>query len=227
MQIKKRFGYYRWSGFFELTGYPVSSQNDSILNSTVTTEYLAVFDVLFSFPIGRFSKEKLRKEIHWFDQFRHSFFSHCGCRLLSCGYFLKIYHKTRVSCRILQHVIGQRITKNPLFLTGFCTFSDYVGLGLGGDEGDRTPGLGVANAALSQLSHIPNRSKKRCEHIVSLPQCQELLGKQAMLCKRQPKLVLTKSIHFPYTLRHAIIIDILTRSRDLIIWMRRPIHKQT
>jgi hypothetical protein len=24
-----------------------------------------------------------------------------------------------------------------------------------GDEGDRTPGLGVANAALSQLSYIP------------------------------------------------------------------------
>ena len=26
---------------------------------------------------------------------------------------------------------------------------------IGGDEGDRTPGLGVANAALSQLSYIP------------------------------------------------------------------------
>ena len=25
----------------------------------------------------------------------------------------------------------------------------------GGDEGDRTPGLGIANAALSQLSYIP------------------------------------------------------------------------
>jgi hypothetical protein len=25
----------------------------------------------------------------------------------------------------------------------------------GGDEGDRTPGLGVANAALSRLSYIP------------------------------------------------------------------------
>jgi hypothetical protein len=24
-----------------------------------------------------------------------------------------------------------------------------------GDEGDRTPGLGIANAALSQLSYIP------------------------------------------------------------------------
>ena len=26
----------------------------------------------------------------------------------------------------------------------------------GGDEGDRTPDLGIANAALSQLSYIPN-----------------------------------------------------------------------
>jgi hypothetical protein len=33
---------------------------------------------------------------------------------------------------------------------------DFVGLSFGGDEGDRTPGLGVANAALSQLSYIPN-----------------------------------------------------------------------
>lgn len=29
----------------------------------------------------------------------------------------------------------------------------------GGDEEDRTPGLGIANAALSQLSYIPNRKK--------------------------------------------------------------------
>jgi hypothetical protein len=28
----------------------------------------------------------------------------------------------------------------------------------GGDEEDRTPGLGIANAALSQLSYIPERS---------------------------------------------------------------------
>ena len=26
---------------------------------------------------------------------------------------------------------------------------------VGGDEGDRTPDLGIANAALSQLSYIP------------------------------------------------------------------------
>ena len=29
-------------------------------------------------------------------------------------------------------------------------------MGSGGDEGDRTPDLGIANAALSQLSYIPN-----------------------------------------------------------------------
>gem|GEM_PF-6431100 len=36
---------------------------------------------------------------------------------------------------------------------------DFDGSDSGGDEGDRTPGLGVANAALSQLSYIPNRKK--------------------------------------------------------------------
>jgi hypothetical protein len=29
-------------------------------------------------------------------------------------------------------------------------------LKFGGDEGDRTPDLGIANAALSQLSYIPD-----------------------------------------------------------------------
>ena len=29
---------------------------------------------------------------------------------------------------------------------------------IGGDEEDRTPGLGIANAALSQLSYIPTRN---------------------------------------------------------------------
>jgi hypothetical protein len=41
---------------------------------------------------------------------------------------------------------------------------------IGGDEGDRTPGLGIANAALSQLSYIPNLknscSKNVREHIL-------------------------------------------------------------
>lgn len=43
---------------------------------------------------------------------------------------------------------------------------------IGGDEGDRTPGLDIANVALSQLSYIPNlknyRSKNVREHILLL-----------------------------------------------------------
>ncbi len=46
--------------------------------------------------------------------------------------------------------------KKPAISSGFFIPSDFFGWVLGGDEGDRTPGLGVANAALSQLSYIPN-----------------------------------------------------------------------
>jgi hypothetical protein len=45
--------------------------------------------------------------------------------------------------------------KKPAISNGFFTSLDFLGLCPGGDEGDRTPGLGVANAALSQLSYIP------------------------------------------------------------------------
>jgi hypothetical protein len=54
--------------------------------------------------------------------------------------------------------IARRWTKSkkkPAISNGFCSSLDFLGLCLGGDEGDRTPGLGVANAALSQLSYIP------------------------------------------------------------------------
>jgi hypothetical protein len=53
---------------------------------------------------------------------------------------------------------------------------DVVGLWLGGDEEDRTPGLGVANAALSQLSYTPNLEKNVASIYYSLSQCQELVG---------------------------------------------------
>jgi hypothetical protein len=33
-----------------------------------------------------------------------------------------------------------------------------ISIVVSGDEGDRTPGLGIANAALSQLSYIPTIS---------------------------------------------------------------------
>ena len=45
--------------------------------------------------------------------------------------------------------------KKPAISNGFFTSLDFLGLCSGGDEGDRTPGLGIANAALSQLSYIP------------------------------------------------------------------------
>ena len=46
-------------------------------------------------------------------------------------------------------------SKKTAISNGFFPSLDFLGLCLGGDEGDRTPGLGVANAALSQLSYIP------------------------------------------------------------------------
>jgi hypothetical protein len=46
------------------------------------------------------------------------------------------------------------IIKKPAVSGGF-----FGLLWIGGDEEDRTPGLGVANAALSQLSYIPNLGK--------------------------------------------------------------------
>jgi hypothetical protein len=61
--------------------------------------------------------------------------------------------------RLLMNPMARRWTngkKKPAIANGFLTSSDVLGLCLGGDEGDRTPGLGVANAALSQLSYIPN-----------------------------------------------------------------------
>ncbi len=38
---------------------------------------------------------------------------------------------------------------------------ENIELGFGGDEGDRTPGLDIANVALSQLSYIPNLKNSR------------------------------------------------------------------
>jgi hypothetical protein len=61
--------------------------------------------------------------------------------------------------RILINLITRLWTndnKKPAISNGFSTSLDFIGLCLGGDEGDRTPGLGIANAALSQLSYIPS-----------------------------------------------------------------------
>ncbi len=49
---------------------------------------------------------------------------------------------------LLIHCVPKHsIRKNRMYIIRFCS---------GGDEGARTPDLGIANAALSQLSYIPN-----------------------------------------------------------------------
>ena len=77
-------------------------------------------------------------------------------------------------------VFGSKNKKTRCFQRVFLLLLDYLGLGLGGDEEDRTPGLGVANAALSQLSYTPNLGKNVASIYYRLPQCQELVGKVAM-----------------------------------------------
>ena len=73
------------------------------------------------------------------------------------GIFIVLYHhKPPDFDKPYNTSLDKKQQKNPLFLTGFWTLLDCLGLCSGGDEGDRTPGLGVANAALSQLSYIPN-----------------------------------------------------------------------
>ncbi len=47
--------------------------------------------------------------------------------------------------------------KKPAISNGFWPPMDFIGLCPGGDEGARTPDLGIANAALSQLSYIPSQ----------------------------------------------------------------------
>jgi hypothetical protein len=124
------------------------------------------------------------------------------------GLFLFILGVSKMLWVILWHVIGQQATKNPLFMRVSWTSLDFIGLVLGGDEEDRTPGLGVANAALSQLSYIPNLQKFRATIYYSLPQCQELVGerKRDLLKKDNPvlqfNLDLTKPARFPYNRAH-------------------------
>jgi hypothetical protein len=65
----------------------------------------------------------------------------------------------------------------------------------GGDEGDRTPGLGVANAALSQLSYIPiffyasgvvtSSPRSFGRSIYDSPEaCQEIVGGRNLLSRK-------------------------------------------
>ena len=61
----------------------------------------------------------------------------------------------RVCQKISLDDMRQAGNKKPVISNGFFTPVDCIGLCLGGDEGARTPDLGIANAALSQLSYIP------------------------------------------------------------------------
>ena len=93
--------------------------------------------------------------------------------------------------------------KNPLFLTGFFTYLDFPGLCLGGDEGDRTPGLGVANAALSQLSYIPVYFDESGVLINVFTRCR---ARAYMIYRETVKellpLLLDKAGSFPYCLMY-------------------------
>ena len=66
---------------------------------------------------------------------------------------------TQAGCQcFFVNFCGLKITKALDFSRAFGLKRFYVNLReltVGGDEGDRTPGLGIANAALSQLSYIP------------------------------------------------------------------------
>ncbi len=56
-----------------------------------------------------------------------------------------------------------RPTEKTRRLAGFLIF--------GGDEGDRTPDLGIANAALSQLSYIPKIETSKRRAMIEIRRC--------------------------------------------------------
>ena len=61
--------------------------------------------------------------------------------------------------------MGRPILLKQKPVKAFKALKDFVGFNCGGDEGDRTPDLGIANAALSHLSYIP----KLQEHLTAAP----------------------------------------------------------
>ena len=74
--------------------------------------------------------------------------------------------------------LDNRKRKGPEFSGPFVLSGTKLDYDLSGDEGDRTPDLSVANAALSQLSYTPILSKSqdtlRCLLRRSLP--KRLMG---------------------------------------------------
>jgi hypothetical protein len=59
-------------------------------------------------------------------------------------------------CSPLDRVGQQKKGQKPRVFWAFRPWSDFVGLLIGGAEGDRTPDLCIANAPLSQLSYGPD-----------------------------------------------------------------------
>ena len=53
--------------------------------------------------------------------------------------------------------MGRIMEKNPAVRDNL-DLNRCISIVVSGDEGDRTPGLGIANAALSRLSYIPTIS---------------------------------------------------------------------
>jgi hypothetical protein len=80
-----------------------------------------------------------------------------GYAILFGGILPKIYPQIPLD---LDKHIAQDWTnsnKKPAISNGLFTLLDFVGLVLGGDGGDRTPGLYIANVPLSHLSYIPTK----------------------------------------------------------------------
>ncbi len=64
-------------------------------------------------------------------------------------------NRVDIGSGILTDSYGQREKPKPFIPKEFRLLVHPCGFKSGGDEGDRTPGLRIANAALSQLSYIP------------------------------------------------------------------------
>src|SRR5262249_23726637 len=65
-----------------------------------------------------------------------------------------------------------------------CIKYRYLRRFAGGAEGDRTPDLGIANAALSQLSYCPNSSGRLCRAADPGPSSKEGCTPSSFFCPR-------------------------------------------
>jgi hypothetical protein len=130
--------------------------------------------------------------------------------------------------RILIDLIARLWTKDkkkPAISNGFFTSLDFPGLSLGGDEGDRTPGLGIANAALSQLSYIPILTFCGGSINDEVHGCQEFVGNVSQpLTSRRPFPILrrtgliyrnTGKFNFTIPDHHKIFLLFMNETRNM------------